>query len=101
MHLRNRGVIMKKKKADKPVKKERKGEGDMAPTAIVQEKTIENNKPLAENGVKKAGRISPAVYERQSKLSQRMMKTFERRLIQKCKEDGMTDKEIREWMREI
>lgn len=106
---------MKKRKADKPVKIKRKGEGDMTQATAIQKKTTNNNKPITEKGIKNAGRISPtekgikyagrispAVYKRQNILSKKKATTlFERRLIQKCKNDGMTDKEIREWMREI
>lgn len=85
----------KRRGADKPTTKRKEAKKTMPVGALEQEK--KTSKPR----ISKFIPFAPKKPIEADALLHDGLSQFERRLIQECREDGMSDSEIREWMQEI
>lgn len=98
MNLATEGGKMdeKRREADKPTT-ERKEAKETMPVEALKQKTKASErhigKIISPFAVKKPKEADSLLYDG---ISQ-----FEKQLIQGCREDGMSDSEIREWLQEI
>lgn len=80
--------------------KDRRGARKMAPVkAMSQKEAIGTTIPLRKYGSKIKLRLVAKKQKDTSHLDE--SSEFDRRLVQKCRNDGMTDSEIQKWMQEI
>lgn len=88
---------------DKP-NRQRKEAKNVMPAGVLREKEIKTSKLLRVNRFALKGMVKMVQQTKEKKSDALLhdgLSQFERQLIQECREDGMSDSEIQEWLREI